>query len=79
MTDSLASWPSILHSCDIQTVYFESKVRHVVIAAQSLSTLLSDVEDMGYDVVAAGVLPREVSECDDADRFQMAQHILLRP
>ena len=79
MTDSFASWPSVLHSCDARTVYFEDPVRHVVISAQGpCSTPLSDLEDTGFDVVAAGVLPREVSGCDDTDRFPTGQHILLR-
>ena len=78
MTDPFASWPSVLHSCDARTVYFEDPVRHVVISAQGpCSTPLSDLKDTGFDMVAAGVLPREVIGCDDADRFLRGQHVLL--
>lgn len=34
-----------------------------------------DITD--FDVVAVGVLPREVSGCYDADRFPTGQHVLL--
>jgi hypothetical protein len=39
---------------------------------------VTDIEDAGYEILAYGVFPSEVPECDDAESYPQCQHLLLR-
>lgn len=72
--------PAVLHTCRAAgTLYASRGAIHAVLApARPGQTPLSDIKDAGYEILAYGVFPSEVPECDHAESYPQCQHLLLR-
>lgn len=68
-----------LHRCETVPATRETSVLHVVLPPRRpTGTPLTDLRDAGHVVLAVGVLPSEVPECPEAERYPWSEHLLIR-
>lgn len=79
MTRAAGLGTSVVHRCELSHPMFDAPVIHVVFPPRRpCSTLVSDIRDAGFDIVATGLFPEEINGCDDVGRNENCQHLLVK-
>jgi len=75
------SWhPAVIHTCQLPNcAHTNTPVIHVVLAPRQIGeTPLTDIQDAGYDLLAASLFLGELEACDAVNQYSHCQHCLLR-